>query len=77
VHAQRVVLLFNVRRRDAVNVRLPDHHVLFCANDFGGGIPTRRIFVEINHAVGFYDLPVIHVLAESLPDRLTIGRKAV
>jgi hypothetical protein len=58
MHPQRVILLFNVRCRNTVNVRHSAHNRLFSAHNFRRAIPNGRSrATERGNGVGFYQLP--------------------
>jgi len=48
VHPQRELLAFDMRSANLGNIRHPGHNCLFGADDFRRGIPTRRLFVEVD-----------------------------
>jgi hypothetical protein len=63
VHPQGVVLLFNVRSRNAAFVRVARNDHFFNQHNLRRGIPRRRFFeiTQMRYRVGFYDLPVIRI----------------
>ena len=59
MHPQSVVLLFNVRRGNAADVRSTRHNGLFHPHNFRRAISDCGFFAEINNGVGFRNLAIV------------------
>ena len=72
VHTQRVILPFNM----AFVMRLASGNTLndgaLRAHDFGRRIPIGRVFVEVGHTVGFYELAMILFAPKNFFNRRTV-----
>lgn len=77
VHPQCVVLLLDMGGGNAGKIRHPAHNRLFGSHHFGRTVPTRRIFVEIDDVVGFYDHPGINLATERAFNRVWISLERV
>jgi len=77
MHPQRMILFFDVRSRNQIHVGRTLHNCLFGFDDFRRTIPTRRIFVEVDDGVGFYNLPIIGICAKAVFNRFPICEKRI
>src|SRR5439155_21849130 len=77
VHPERVILLLDVAGCDSAYVW---HSIDDCAlrfHDFCRAIPTGGVFVEIDHAVGFYQLCVVNLRTKTALNGFWIGSKGI
>src|SRR5437016_4668200 len=77
VHPERVILLLDVAGCDSAHVWHSVDDCAFRFHDFCRAIPTRGVFVEINHAVGFYKLRVVNLGTKTALNGFWIGRKGI
>ena len=77
MHTQRVILLFNMARGDSAQIGHTADNCALRFHDFCRAIPTCCVFVEVDHRVGFYELPVIHFAAKSALNGFRIGFKGI
>ena len=80
MHPERMILLFNVTRRNAIHVRHSGNDCLFNFHHLRRAIPngcrSRRV-TKLYHLVGFYQLSIIHFAAKPAFNRIGIGGKGI
>src|SRR5205807_335592 len=76
VHPERVILLLDVAGCDSAHVWHSVDDCALCFHDFCRAIPTGGVFVEIDHAVGFYELGVVNLRPKAPLNGFWIDRKS-